>query len=217
MKHELPARRSYEAHRRIVGLAGLLMLVMMASGEASAAQVQVNTGNAGTASAPDASGTWSDSAGAYDPDVYPDDPWSKIDRIHQRMMRIFQGGFAGPQMGLAGSIASAEPQMEVENHPEAYTLKADLPGMDKDKLDVKAADGQLIISGERVSGGDGQSNDVVWSERRYGAFSRTLPLPENVKIDKMKARYENGVLTVTLPKVKPDSPEQGKTVNIPVE
>jgi HSP20 family protein len=91
---------------------------------------------------------------------------------------------------------------------EAHVLKVDLPGMKKEEVKVEVEGRVLQISGERA--GEKEEKDVdTWHlvERSSGKFMRGFRLPENAKIDQIKAAMENGVLTVTVPKGESKKPE----------
>ncbi|KAI9118272.1 hypothetical protein K1719_010604 [Acacia pycnantha] len=101
--------------------------------------------------------------------------------------------------------------------PSAHIFKINVPGFTKDDVKVQIEDGNILhIKGE---GGkeEHQARDSVWhvAERRTGKgdFSRAIELPENVKVDQIKAQVENGVLTVIVPKDAPKSPKV-RTVNV---
>ncbi|XVF68663.1 hypothetical protein PTKIN_Ptkin11bG0019600 [Pterospermum kingtungense] len=106
-----------------------------------------------------------------------------------------------PQLCRENS-AIVNTRVDWKETPEAHVLKADLPGLKKEEVKVEIEDdGVLQISGERHVEKD--KNDT-WHrvERSSGKFSRRFRLPENVKMDHVKASMENGVLTVTVPKVE---------------
>ncbi|KAL8215244.1 hypothetical protein R6Q57_004693 [Mikania cordata] len=93
--------------------------------------------------------------------------------------------------------------------PQKLTfLKADLPGMKKEEVKVEVEEGRVLqISGERSS--EKEEKDDKWHrvERSSGKFVRRFKLPENVKVDEVKASMEDGVLTVTVPKHEVKKPE----------
>ncbi|KAI9194577.1 hypothetical protein LWI28_007268 [Acer negundo] len=103
-----------------------------------------------------------------------------------------------PQETFSGFVNT---RVDWKETAEAHVLKADLPGMKKEEVKVEVEDDRVIlISGERNV--DKEDNNDTWHrvERCCGRFSRRFRLPENVKMDQIKASLENGVLTVTLPK-----------------
>ena len=122
--------------------------------------------------------------------------------------RIGQGssGQQGQGRGLAANGGQRgrgqsrwAPQIEVRQRGNELTVCADLPGMTPDDIDVHVEDGMLTISGERQSNTEDNQEGMYRSERSYGAFTRTIPLPEGVSEDNVQARFEHGVLEVTVP------------------
>ncbi|KAJ8427526.1 hypothetical protein Cgig2_019945 [Carnegiea gigantea] len=92
--------------------------------------------------------------------------------------------------------------------PEAHVFKADLPGVKKEEVKVEVEDGHVLqISGERKKEIEEKNDTWHRIERSSGKFSRRFRLPENVKMEEIKATMENGVLTVTVPKVEEKKPE----------
>ena len=87
-------------------------------------------------------------------------------------------------------------------------MKAELPGMKKEDIDVSLHDGALSISGERKGEEKFQGAETFRSERFVGRFQRSITLPSEVKGDQVKAQYKDGILTVTLPKSEAAKPKQ---------
>jgi HSP20 family protein len=86
-------------------------------------------------------------------------------------------------------------------------VKAELPGMKKEDIDLSLHDGCLSISGERKSETSHEVAETYRAERFYGRFQRTVTLPTPVAADKVKAQYKDGILTVTLPKAEEAKPK----------
>ncbi|XP_021769112.1 class I heat shock protein-like [Chenopodium quinoa] len=98
--------------------------------------------------------------------------------------------------------------------PEAHVLKADLPGVKKEEVKVEVEDGKVIqISGERNREKEEKNDTWHRVERSSGKFLRRFRLPENAKMEEIKANMENGVLIVTVPKVEEKKP-QLKSIDI---
>ncbi|XP_028779197.1 17.3 kDa class I heat shock protein-like [Neltuma alba] len=92
--------------------------------------------------------------------------------------------------------------------PEAHVLKADLPGLKKEEVKVEVEDDRVLqISGERKVEKEDKNEKWHRVERSSGKFMRRFRLPENAKMDQVKASMENGVLTVTVPKEEVKKPE----------
>jgi len=115
----------------------------------------------------------------------------------------------GPSRQFAmDAHAVANTQIDWRETPEAHVFKADLPGLKKEEVKVQVVDGRTLeISGERKKE-EVQKGDT-WHrvERSQGSFLRRFRLPENANADKVKAQVQDGVLTVTIPKVEKPKPQ----------
>ena len=112
------------------------------------------------------------------------------------------------------AMKAAEPKLEVSEDENEVKVAAELPGMSEKDVDLEiSADGYLTISGEKKQEHREEHKGSYFSEISYGTFSRTVPLPWELKFDDAKADFENGVLTVTVPK---SSDEQGKKRKIAI-
>ena len=100
------------------------------------------------------------------------------------------------------------PALDVYEEKDSFVVKAELPGMKKEEIEVAFHDGSLSISGERKSETQHEGAEVSRAERFFGRFQRTVTLPTAVAADKVKAAYKDGVLTVTLPKTEEAKPKQ---------
>ncbi|KAM1020132.1 hypothetical protein ACFX13_042162 [Malus domestica] len=106
------------------------------------------------------------------------------------------------------TTAIANTRIDWKETPEAHIFKADLPGIKKEEVKVEVEDGRVLqISGERSREQEDQNDKWHRVERSSGKFVRRFRLPENAKIDQVKAAMENGVLTVTVPKEEEKKPE----------
>ncbi|GMH17974.1 hypothetical protein Nepgr_019815 [Nepenthes gracilis] len=103
----------------------------------------------------------------------------------------------------------ANARIDWKETPEAHVFKADLPGVKKEEVKVEVEDGRVLyISGERRREKEEKNDTWHRVERSSGQFRRSFRLPENSKVDQVKASMENGVLTVTVPK------EEVKTLDV---
>lgn len=100
------------------------------------------------------------------------------------------------------------PAFDVYEEKENFVVKAELPGMKKEDINVSLQDGDLIISGERKSETKSEGTEIYRAERFFGKFQRAVSLPATVASNKVKAEYKDGVLTVTLPKSEEAKPKQ---------
>jgi HSP20 family protein len=96
------------------------------------------------------------------------------------------------------------PQVEVFERGKDIVVRADLPGLTKDDVNVEVADNGITIEGERKHENNKKGEGYYRSERAYGKFYRRLPLPDGVKADDAQATFSNGVLEITMPAVKPE-------------
>jgi HSP20 family protein len=90
--------------------------------------------------------------------------------------------------------------VDVVERPGAFEITAEMPGMDDKHVEVKVANGALVIRGEKASRSHEEKGDFHISERRYGSYLRSFSLPDGVDASKIEATFSKGVLTVTLPK-----------------
>ena len=120
------------------------------------------------------------------------DPFAQIEAADQQM----QAMLAQPMLRHASVFS---PGYDVKASEKAYTISFDMPGMEKAKINVEVKDGMILVSGERSSETkEDQGGKVYRQERSFGYFSREIPLPEDAKPESLKAKYENGVLALTV-------------------
>jgi len=100
------------------------------------------------------------------------------------------------------------PAIDLLEDRDNILVKAELPGMKKEDVDVSLHDGILSISGERKREGKYEGAETCRSERFVGRFHRTVTLPATVKDTEVKAQYKHGILTITLPKAEGAKPKQ---------
>ncbi|KAM7275915.1 hypothetical protein ACFE04_017781 [Oxalis oulophora] len=120
----------------------------------------------------------------------------------------FDSAVANPNSLARDTSAFAAARFDWKETPEAHVIKADLPGLKKEEVKVEVEDGRVLqISGERSRENEEKNDKWHRVERSSGKFMRRFGLPENVKIDQVKATMENGVLTITVPKEEEKKPE----------
>jgi len=134
------------------------------------------------------------------------EPMREVMTLREAMDHLFDDAFTRP-VSMAGS---SMPTLDLYQTNDAVVVKAALPGFKPDDVQISVTNDVLTLRGEyKQENGNGQG-DVVYHvrERRYGSFERSLTLPTSVQTDKAKADFENGILTIQLPKseeVKPKS------------
>jgi len=99
----------------------------------------------------------------------------------------------------AGAIAAWSPAIEVSERDGNYVVRAELPGMNPDDVKLEITDDAIVLYGERKEEREDQKGEVRLTECRYGQFYRAIPLPEGAVAEKAGAKYENGILEVTVP------------------
>jgi HSP20 family protein len=132
-------------------------------------------------------------------------PFGMMRRFADEMDRMFEGfGFpsmTGRPLGQWGDSWGMErfsPQIDIFERDGKLIVRADLPGMTKDNVNVEVTDDAVVIEGERKFEHEENAKGIYRSERGYGHFHREIPLPEGVKTENATANFKNGVLEVTL-------------------
>lgn len=120
----------------------------------------------------------------------------------------FSSSVANIPSSARETSAFANTRIDWKETPEAHVFKADLPGLKKEEVKVEVEDGRVLqISGERSREQEEKNDKWHRVERSSGKFMRRFGLPENAKMDQIRASMENGVLTVTVPKEDVKKPE----------
>ena len=125
-------------------------------------------------------------------------PWSLFDQL-QRELNMPMSKFDTDENG---SIATANwaPAVDIKEDDQAFTLLADIPGVDPDDIEVTMDKGVLTIKGERQSEKKTEEENYKRVERQYGVFYRRFTLPDSANADGIEATSEHGVLKITIPK-----------------
>ena len=138
----------------------------------------------------------------------PSEGLTTLRRDMDRLLEDFFGN--GPfHFERGGGVA---PNVEVADTKEAVVVKAQVPGVSQDNLQVSITDDTLTLKGEMKEEEKKEEKNYYRREFRYGSFTRTVPLPAAVKSDKAVAKLKDGVLEITIPKS-----EQAKVKEIPVQ
>ncbi len=128
--------------------------------------------------------------------LFSSDPW--------RVLReLLHDPFAGGSLERwFGDFSSSwfQPRIDVVDDGDVLRITAELPGMDRGDLQTSIEEGVLVLRGEKKQDTRSEENGCYRLERSYGAFTRTIPLPDGVDVDKVDAKFDKGVLTVRLPK-----------------
>lgn len=133
-----------------------------------------------------------------------------LNDLQREMDRVFGRFF--PSSTERDSDSSSQqavwaPRTDLVETEDAYRIHLDVPGVSKDELKINYQDNQLTVSGERASNRT-DDEEYVRVERAFGPFYRSFTLPRTVNAENIEAAYDNGVLTITVPKTEDVKPRQ---------
>ena len=133
-----------------------------------------------------------------------------LSSLQDEIDRVFDRFFPSRDQDQEASLPQAtwRPRMDLIETDEAYRLHLDMPGMSRDELTISYQDNELVISGERTSAQTDEDEEFVRVERSFGQFRRAFTLPRTVNAEDISATYDNGVLTVTVPKAETVKPRR---------
>lgn len=146
---------------------------------------------------------------SWDPFVEMETLRREVDRVFNSHAPVTRGG-SGVGAFLPGRSARAYPLINLSEDNEGFTVEALAPGIDPEKLDITVVRNSLTLSGEKPAPEGIKSEQYHRSERSAGRFVRQISLPTEVDGDKVAARYNDGILRITLPKVEAAKPRQIK-------
>jgi HSP20 family protein len=136
--------------------------------------------------------------------------WPTVGRLfglRDELDRLFDSGL-NELTGGSQLLSLWNPAVDVYQDKENVYVKAEVPGLKKEDVEVSLHDGILSISGERKADTTRKDAETYRSERFVGRFQRSFTLPSLVKADAVKAQYRDGILTITLPKAEEAKPKQ---------
>jgi HSP20 family protein len=130
----------------------------------------------------------------------------------------------GEEIGLESGVSTAAPWPTRKSYPavesfrrgENYVLRVELPGVNPEEIETSVEDGHLILKGEKKQERSEEDKNHYLCEVAYGRFQRSFRLPRGVKAEQLKARHENGVLTVTIPARSPEDVSRRVPIQISV-
>jgi HSP20 family protein len=126
-------------------------------------------------------------------------PMRDLVTMHEEMNRLFDSAFGRPGARAAFDFA---PAVDIEETPEQFVIRADLPGVAQADVKVHVMGDTLTVRGERRQEGAGHDANRLRCERAYGTFERAFTLGSAVKAEQVKAAYKDGVLEVRVPKAE---------------
>ena len=127
------------------------------------------------------------------------EPWSLINLLHQDLDQIAGRRYGTPD-NQPSSVADWVPAVDIIEEKERYVLRADVPGVTPDNIDLHMENGVLTISGERFAQSNDDAEGVQRLERVSGKFYRRFNLPETADTEEISARSTHGILEVSIPK-----------------
>jgi len=135
------------------------------------------------------------------------EPFRDFMTWREAMDRLFQESFVGP--GRREWLAPAEGTLPLDMYQteDSVVVKSAVPGVKPDDIDITISGNTLSISGETKEEEEVTEENYIRRERRHGSFSRSVVLPEGVDPDKAEATFDDGILTLTIPKVPEAKPE----------
>jgi HSP20 family protein len=132
--------------------------------------------------------------------------FGRLTDLRDEIDRLFEAPLA--ELARSSHLLSGwTPAFDVYEDKDNVYVRAELPGMRKEDIDLSLHNGSLSISGERKSDEKLKGAEVYRAERFFGRFQRTVTLPTLVAVDKIKAQYKDGILNVTLPKAEEAKPK----------
>jgi HSP20 family protein len=140
------------------------------------------------------------------------EPLREFTTLQNEMNRLFGSVFDEPAAGNGGTLRRWMPAMDLLETESHFVLRADLPGMSEEDVNIEVEERVLTVSGERKAEHKENKDSYQRIERAFGSFSRSLTLPDGVDAEAVSASFDRGVLEVQIPK-----PEQRKPRKISIE
>lgn len=134
------------------------------------------------------------------------EPFKELYQLRDDFNRMMVTPFAKMMQGYAEF-----PQVDLYETEEELILKADLPGVIKEELDIRVARDSIFIGGNLGQENEANEENYIYRERSYGEFNRTIPFSSQVEYEEARASYNNGVLEIRVPKLEQ---EKGKKLHI---
>ncbi len=142
-------------------------------------------------------------------------PFKDIEEARSEMDRLWDTFLFGrPKISGLAEKEEWQPATDVAETESELVVNVEIPGMDPEDIDVSLSEGTLLIKGEKKPEAEEKEADYHLTERSYGTFIRSIPLPAEVRTDKISASYKNGILTIVLPK---SQEAQKKEIKVKVE
>lgn len=131
-----------------------------------------------------------------------DHPFFALQREMNQMFDNFFRGFDLAPTDGRSVFGAFSPSIDVLEDEKQVSIKAELPGLDEKDVEVNLTDNALTIRGEKKEEKEDKGKDYWHRESSYGSFVRVIPIPEGLNAEKADARFKNGVLTISLPRLE---------------
>ena len=140
------------------------------------------------------------------------DPWKDFGSLQERINRMFDDTIRTlyPTDGEELEKGTWAPAVDIYETNDSFVVSADLPGLNKDEIQIDLKDNTLTLKGEKKFEEKVSKDNYIRIERAYGSFVRSFTLTQNVDPEKIKAKYKEGVLEITIPKKEEAKPKQIK-------
>ena len=138
-------------------------------------------------------------------------PMGNLFSLHNEMGRIFGDLFAPHEGGTEAEETAWMPTVDISETENGYEIRAELPGVSEDDVNVSVTDNVLTVKGEKRQEEETEGKNYHRVERRYGSFQRSFTLPRHIETEAIKAEFKDGVLTLGIPKA-----EVAKPTEIPI-
>jgi len=136
------------------------------------------------------------------------EPLRELTSLQSEMNRLFNTAFDTPSGASGPVLRRWSPAMDLVESGDHFVLRADLPGMSEEDIQIELEDGTLTVSGERRDEHEERQEGFHRVERSFGAFSRSLTLPKGVDADAVSAKFDRGVLEIRIPKPEERKPRR---------
>jgi HSP20 family protein len=140
------------------------------------------------------------------------DPWKDFGSLQDRINSMFEDTIRAHSRtpGEEFERGAWTPAIDIYETNDSFVVSADLPGLNKEDIQIDLKDNTLTLKGEKKFEEKVSRDEFIRVERAYGSFVRSFTLPQNVEPEKIKAKYKDGVLELTIPKKEEAKPKQIK-------
>lgn len=139
------------------------------------------------------------------------EPFRDLISLREAMDRLFEESFIRPRAGWLAPLGAEALAVDMYETDQDVIVKSSVPGVKPEDIDITITGDTLTIKGETKTEEKVEKANYIRQERRYGAFSRSVTLPTSIVAEQAKAEFDNGVLTLTLPKAEEVKP---KTIKV---